>query len=104
MVNGALTAGFIAVSCTPILGPVDMGSLSSLLGSVYRRTPACESPHEPSGCGPPLTQDDINTFVSLFGEVDGDGVVNAADKALLLQAETDPNSPDAAYFETTASP
>ena len=74
------------------------------MGSVYRGTPACESPHKPAGCGPPLTQDDINTFVRLFGEVNGDGVVNAVDKALLLQVETDPSSPDAAYFEKTASP
>ncbi len=81
-----------------------MRSLTSRLGFVYRGTPACESPHKPSGRGPPLTQDDSNTFVRLFGDVDGDGVVNAVDKALLLQAETDPSSPDAAYFETTASP
>jgi hypothetical protein len=49
--------------------------------------------------GPPMTEDDLNTFVRIFGDVDGDGVVNAADKALLKQAEADPNSPDAAYFD-----
>jgi hypothetical protein len=49
--------------------------------------------------GPPLTEDDINTFTRLFGDVNDDSVVDAADKALLKQAETDPGSPYAAYFE-----
>jgi hypothetical protein len=49
--------------------------------------------------GPPMTQDDVNTFVRLFGDVDGDGVVSAADKALLKQAETDPGSSSAWYFD-----
>jgi Dockerin type I domain len=49
--------------------------------------------------GAPMTENDVNTFVRLFGDVNGDGVVNAADKLLLEQAEADPSSPDAADFE-----
>ncbi len=49
--------------------------------------------------GPPITANDVNTFVRLFGDLSGDGVVNAADKALLLQAEANPASPYAADFE-----
>jgi hypothetical protein len=49
--------------------------------------------------GPPMIQDDVNTFVRLFGDADGDGVVNAADKALLQQVEANPASPYAADFE-----
>ncbi len=54
--------------------------------------------------GPPLTASDVNTFVRLFGDVNGDGVVNAADKALLKEAEADPNSPYAADFEYDGKP
>ncbi len=49
--------------------------------------------------GPPITANDVNTFVRLFGDVNGDGVVNAADKAYLLQAEANPASPYAPDFE-----
>jgi hypothetical protein len=49
--------------------------------------------------GPPFTQDDVNTFTRLFGDVNGDNVVNAADKALLKQAEAEPVSPYVAYFD-----
>jgi hypothetical protein len=54
--------------------------------------------------GPPMTQDDVNTFVRFFGDVDGDGVVNAADKALLEQAKADPSSLAAAYFAYDGKP
>jgi hypothetical protein len=49
--------------------------------------------------GPPLAQDDVNTFVRLFGDVNGDGVVNGADKAVLKQAESDPPSTYVADFD-----
>jgi hypothetical protein len=49
--------------------------------------------------GLPMTEDDVNTFVRLFGDVNGDGVVNSADKVYLLQAEADPASPYAPDFE-----
>jgi hypothetical protein len=43
--------------------------------------------------GPPMTADDVNTFVRLFGDVDGDGVVTAPDAAELRSAESNPFSP-----------
>jgi len=46
-----------------------------------------------------MTEDDGNTFVRLFGDVNGDGVVNAADKAFLMQAEANLASPYAPDFE-----
>jgi hypothetical protein len=49
--------------------------------------------------GPPMTQDDVNAFTRLFGDVTGVGVVNAADKALLTQAEANPASPYAPFFD-----
>ena len=49
--------------------------------------------------GTPMTANDVNTFVRLFGDADGDGVVNAADKALLKQAEAEPSSAYAPDFE-----
>jgi hypothetical protein len=49
--------------------------------------------------GPPMTANDVNTFTRLFGDVTGDGVVNAADKTLLVQAEANPASPYAPSFE-----
>ena len=54
--------------------------------------------------GPPMTQDDVNTFVRLFGDANGDGVVNAADKALLEQAEANPSSEYAPDFEYDGKP
>jgi hypothetical protein len=54
--------------------------------------------------GPPMTANDVNTFTRLFGDADGDGVVNAADKAMLQQAEADPSSPVAADFEYDGKP
>jgi hypothetical protein len=54
--------------------------------------------------GPPMTANDVNTFARLFGDVRGGGVVTAADLALLKQAEHDPSSPDAAYFEYDGKP
>jgi PKD domain len=54
--------------------------------------------------GPPMTENDVNTFVRLFGDADGDGVVNAADKALLEQAEADPSSPYTPDFEYDGKP
>ena len=51
--------------------------------------------------GPPMTANDANTFVRLFGDVEGLGVVTAADEALLKHAEADPSTKDAAYFEPT---
>jgi hypothetical protein len=54
--------------------------------------------------GPPMTADDVNTFDRLSGDVDGDGVVDAVDRALLMQAEADPDSPDAADFEYNGKP
>jgi hypothetical protein len=32
--------------------------------------------------GPPMTTNDVNTFIRLFGDLNGDGKVNGADKAL----------------------
>ena len=52
--------------------------------------------------GPPMTANDVNTFDRLFGDVNGDGVVNSLDKAYLLQAEANPASPYAADFEYDA--
>jgi hypothetical protein len=49
--------------------------------------------------GPPMTGNDVNTFVRLFGAVTGDGVVNTADLALLAKAEADPSATYAADFE-----
>jgi hypothetical protein len=49
--------------------------------------------------GPPLTANDVNAFVRLFGDINGDGVVNALDKAYLLQAEANAASPLAPDFE-----
>ena len=43
--------------------------------------------------GPPITSNDVNTFDRLFGDVNGDGVVNSLDKADLLEAEANPASP-----------
>jgi hypothetical protein len=54
--------------------------------------------------GPPMASNDVNTFVRLFGDVRGLGVVTAADQALLKQVEGDPTSPDAAYFEYDGKP
>jgi hypothetical protein len=54
--------------------------------------------------GPPMTQDDVNTFVRLFSDADGDGKVNATDKALLKQAEANPASPYARDFEFDGKP
>jgi hypothetical protein len=54
--------------------------------------------------GPPMTQDDLNTFVRLFGDVNGDGLVNAADKALLEQAEANPASTYVPDFEYDGKP
>jgi hypothetical protein len=54
--------------------------------------------------GPPMTENDVNTFVRLFGDVEGLGVVNATDKALLKQAEANPNSPYAPDFEYDGKP
>jgi hypothetical protein len=49
--------------------------------------------------GPRMTADDVNTFVRLFGDVNGDGMVNAQDKAVPKQAEADAGSPYAPDFE-----
>ncbi len=49
--------------------------------------------------GPPITANDVNTFFRLFGDVNGDGVVNSLDKVYLLQAEANPASPYAPDFE-----
>ena len=49
--------------------------------------------------GPPMTSNDVSTFVRLFGDVEGLGVVNAADKALLKQAE----GPELALRRRTSS-
>ena len=46
-----------------------------------------------------MTANDVNTFVRLFGDAEGTGTVNAADAALLQQAEQDPASPYAPDFE-----
>ncbi len=54
--------------------------------------------------GPPMTANDVNTFVRLFGDVEGDGKLNAFDLALLKQAEDNPNSPETAYFEYDGKP
>jgi Dockerin type I domain len=54
--------------------------------------------------GPPMTANDVNTFVRLFGDVNGDGVVNALDKAYLKEAEANPASPYAADFEYDGKP
>jgi hypothetical protein len=54
--------------------------------------------------GPQMTQNDVNTFVRLFGAVEGDGAVDAADAALLRQAEADPSSPYAPDFEYDGKP
>jgi PKD domain len=54
--------------------------------------------------GPPLTSNDVNTFDRLFGDADGDGVVNATDKALLKEAKADASSPYVADFEYEGKP
>ncbi len=54
--------------------------------------------------GPPMTANDVNTFNRLFGDVNGDGVVNSLDKAYLLEAEANPASPYAPDFEYDGKP
>jgi hypothetical protein len=54
--------------------------------------------------GAPMTEDDVNTFARLFGDVNADGIVNAADRALLHQAEADRRSPYAPDFEYDGKP
>jgi hypothetical protein len=49
--------------------------------------------------GPPMTQDDVNTFDRLFGDANGDGVVNTKDLARLRIAEAHPSSPYVAVFD-----
>jgi hypothetical protein len=54
--------------------------------------------------GTPMTANDVNTFVRLFGDVEGVGKLNSADLSVLNQAKADPSSPDTAYFEYDGSP
>ena len=54
--------------------------------------------------GPPITSNDVNTFDRLFGDVNGDGVVNSLDKADLLEAEANPASPYVPDFEYDGKP
>ena len=54
--------------------------------------------------GPPITSNDVNTFDRLFGDVNGDGVVNSLDKADLLEAEANPTSPYVPDFEYDGRP
>jgi Concanavalin A-like lectin/glucanases superfamily len=49
--------------------------------------------------GPSMSENDVNTFIRIFGDVDGDGRVGDVDKARLKQAEADPSSPYVADFE-----
>src|SRR5262249_30928561 len=53
--------------------------------------------------GPPLTSNDVNTFSRLFGDANGDGVVNGKDLALLQIAETHRNSPYAPVSDYTGN-
>jgi hypothetical protein len=84
----------------------NLGAVGTEDGGEHLPAAACESPHKPAGCGPTLTQDDITRLRPHLRRRGRRrcGQCNDVDKALLLQAETDPSSPDAAYFETTASP
>ena len=54
--------------------------------------------------GPPMTSNDVNTFDRLFGDADGDGVVDAHDLALLEIAEANPKSPYVPDFEYDGKP
>jgi hypothetical protein len=54
--------------------------------------------------GPPMTTDDVNTFFRLFGDVTGDGVVNAVDKALLALAQANPALSYATAFNYDGKP
>ena len=46
----------------------------------------------------------MNTFDRLFGDVNGDGVVNSLDKADLLEAEANPASPYVPDFKYDGRP